>query len=214
MPAATGQPDQNRPQQHLRDRRAHRQRLRRDQQVCLGAASITRGLLVESSRPIARSLPSPESTRSCDMVTSLVDSDYREQIWATIRRRAAHHRETLPCRCVVWCGKASTTWPDAAKSPPLLAARSHYVQPPGHAPREPSQTTICVACLLSRVLLVCARYASGCVARVWMRCVGRASKLECRVLCIVVIYHLYTRDSLGCDGAARGSRRRDRPFRH
>ena len=118
------------------------------------------------------------------------------------------------CRAgVVWFGKASTTWPDAAKSPPLLAARSHYVQPPGHAPREPSQTTICVACLLSRVLLVCARYAS-CVARVWMRCVGRASKLECRVLCIVVIYHLYTRGSLGCDGAARGSRRRDRPFRH
>ena len=52
------------------------------------------------------------------------------------------------------------------------------------------------------------------LVRVWMRCIVRASKLEYRVLCIVVIYHLHTRGSLGCDGVARGSRRRDRPFRH
>ena len=45
-------------------------------------------------------------------------------------------------------------------------------------------------------------------------CVGLISKAECRELRIVVIHHIPTHGALGCDGAARGTRRRDRPFRH
>ena len=46
------------------------------------------------------------------------------------------------------------------------------------------------------------------------QCVGRASKLECCMLAIVVFHHLLTPRLVGCDGAARRSRQRDRPFRH
>eukprot|EP00966_Prymnesium_polylepis_P068934 1601413-Prymnesium_polylepis.4 len=44
--------------------------------------------------------------------------------------------------------------------------------------------------------------------------VGPTSKTECCALRIVVCDHTYTNESIGCDGASRGGRVRDRAFRH
>lgn len=43
---------------------------------------------------------------------------------------------------------------------------------------------------------------------------GRTSKVERCELTVVVISHVFTHKTLGCGGAARWGRGRDRPFRH
>ena len=111
------------------------------------------------------------------------------------------------------CGRdtarVSASWPNASESRHLLAPWSRAAQPPGSVLHEPVQMRTCA----HFSLVSCARAMSRLVC-VQMRCVGRASKFECRELCIVVIYHVHTRGSLGYDGGAHGSPRRDRPFRH
>ena len=111
------------------------------------------------------------------------------------------------------CGRdtarVSASWPNASESRHLLAPWSRAAQPPGSVLHEPVQMRTCA----HFSLVSCARAMSRLVC-VQMRCVGRASKFEYRELCIVVIYHVHTRGSLGYDGGAHGSPRRDRPFRH